>query len=90
MLEERPIAIQLSGYLPFALQSRYRQVLGALDDLTVGEQLEIATQVVVGILAVARVRAEGSQSDRGDFDRLCGAVEEWLEVRVAALRRSFT
>ncbi len=82
--------LQLSGHLPSALQARYRQVLSALDGLTVGEQLEVASQVIVGLLASARLRAEPSQDALEDFDLLCRAVEEWLEDRVAALRRSFT
>lgn len=88
MHEERPTTLQLSGHLPCALQSRYRQVLSALDGLTVGEQVEVATQAVMGILGSARLRAEPSHEALEDFDLLCRAVEEWLEGRVAALRRT--
>jgi hypothetical protein len=80
------MALPLLGRLPSSLQTRYRQTLNALDGLTVGEQLEVTCQVVVGILAVARLRTEVSHRDSGDFDRLCDAVEEWLGDRVAALR----
>jgi hypothetical protein len=88
MREERPTTLQLSGHLPCALQLRYRNVLSALDGLTVGEQLEVATQAVIGILGSARLRAEPSHDALEDFDLLCREVEEWLEVRVGALRHT--
>jgi len=80
------MARPLLGRLPSSLQTQYRQALNVLDGLTVGEQLEVTCQVVVGILAVARLRTEVSRANSGDFDRLCDAVEEWLGDRVAALR----
>ncbi len=84
------MAIQLSGYLRSELQSRYRHVLSALDGLTVGEQLEVATQAIVGLLASARLRAAPSQDALEDFDLLCLAVQDWLQERVATLRRRDT
>jgi hypothetical protein len=88
MHEERSTTLQLYGHLPCALQLHYRRVLNALDGLTVGEQLEVATQAVVGILGSARLRAEPSHDALKDFDGLCREVEEWLEVRVGALRQA--
>ena len=86
-IREGECALLLSGQLPSLLQSRYRHVLGALDGLTVGEQLEVTTQVIVGLLAAARLRAEPSYDALADFNLLCLAVEEWLAGRVALLRR---
>ncbi len=84
------MAFQLSGHLSTGLQSRYRHVLSALDGLTVGEQLEVTTHVIVGVLASTRLRAEPSPDALGDFNLLCLAVEEWLGERIAALRGART
>ena len=57
------MARPLLGRLPSSLQTQYRQALNVLDGLTFGEQLEVTCQVVVGILAVARIRTEVSRAN---------------------------
>jgi hypothetical protein len=56
------------GESPAALQARFHQALEALDALMADEQLEVACQIVVGILKAARHRFEGSQENRAAFD----------------------
>jgi hypothetical protein len=50
------------------------------------EQLEVACQLVVGVLMAARPRFENSQEDRAAYDTLSDAVEDWLCAEIAPLR----
>ena len=74
------------GQSPPALQARFRQALAALDGLTADEQLEVACQLVVGVLKAARPRFESSQEDRAAYNTLCDAVEEWFRAEIGPLR----
>jgi uncharacterized membrane protein len=69
-----------------ALQARLHQALTALDGLTADEQLEVACQLVVGVLRAARRRFESSQEDRATYDTLCDTVEEWFRAEIGPLR----
>ena len=74
------------GQSPPALQARFGHALSALDGLTADEQLEVACQLVVGVLKAARSRFESSQEDRAAYDTLCDGVEEWLGAEIGPLR----
>ena len=74
------------GQLTNAQQIRFARVLEALGDLTVHEDLEIASQLVVALLKVGRDRFAPSPADRGAYDDLCDDVLEWLRREVSRLR----
>jgi len=76
----------LSDPLPLPLQQRGCKSLEALAGLNAEEQLELGCRTVVGILAAARPRFDGSREDREAYDTLCDAVEEWLQMEIAPLR----
>ena len=69
-----------------ALAARIRQASGVLDGLPASEQLEVACQPLVGILAAIQPRFEKSQQDRLTFDVLCSDVEGWLQKEIQSLR----
>ena len=77
---------RLSDTLPPPLQWRGREALEALNGLNAHEQLELACRTVLGILMAARSRFEKSGEDRGAYDTLCDAVEDWLRADIAPLR----
>jgi hypothetical protein len=60
--------------------------LEALDGLMADEQVEVACQLVVGVLKAARSRFDGSREDRESYDVLCDAVEDWFQTEIAPLR----
>lgn len=76
----------LTEPLPPRLQMRGWQTLEALDGLNAQEQLELACRTVVGVLKAARSRFERTREDRGSFDVLCDAVEDWFFAELAPLR----
>ncbi len=59
-----------------------------LDGLPASEQLAVACQLVVGLLAAIQPRFEQSPPERLTFDILilCADVEEWLQKEIAFLR----
>lgn len=50
------------------------------------EQLEVACQIVVGVLKAARHGFEGYQENRAAYDELCDAVEDWFQAEIIPLR----
>jgi hypothetical protein len=62
------------------------QALTALDGLTADEQLEVACQLVFGVLKAARLRFEVAQEHRAAYDTLCAAVEACVQTEIARLR----
>jgi hypothetical protein len=68
------------------LGARVKQASQVLDGLPASEQVEVACQLVVGLLAAIQLRFEQTPKERQTFDVLCSDVEEWLQREVAALR----
>ncbi len=74
------------GESPPALQARFDLALETLDGLQTDEQLEVACQMVVGILKAARPCLEGSPGDQAAYNALCDAVTEWFQDEITPLR----
>ncbi len=74
------------GESPPALQAHFDQALETLEGLQADEQLEVACQMVVGILKAARHCFEGSRGDQAAYSALCDAVREWFQDEITPLR----
>ena len=67
-------------------QSRLYQALEGPDCLTANDQPKVDCQLAVGIPMAVCPCAEMSHAGRGEYDMLSGAVEEWHEDEIPALR----
>ena len=74
------------GESPPVLQARLHQALDTLASLRVDEQLEVACQLVVGILKASQPHFGEAQGGRAAYDALCNAVEEWFQDEIDPLR----
>jgi len=74
------------GQLPPALQARFHRALKELDGLMADEQLEVACQLVMGVLKAVRSRFENSPANRAAYNTLCDAVGDWLQAEIGRLR----
>ena len=50
------------------------------------EQLEVACQIVVGILKASRPHFGEAQGGRVAYGAVCDTVEEWFQDEIAPLR----